>query len=89
MSNQLRRGRRIVRVIVAQEILGEMIREGYESRGRIRNIRGIPADASYIGARYCADRDAVALVYQHESFPLVLDGDAIPDFDVEIGEVEP
>lgn len=81
--------RRIVRVIVSVELLDCMFREGYVSRGQIRTFRGIPADAKYVGARHCMERDAVAFVYQHDSFEPVPDGEIVPTFDVTIGEASP
>lgn len=81
-----RLSRPVVRVVVAQELLDRMFRDGYVSTKGIRCIRGIPGDAQLAGMAEDRLRQAVCFFYEHPSFTPVPYGDEIPDFDVVIGD---
>ena len=82
-----RLSRPVVRVVINQQLLDCMLREGYVSRAGIKCIRGIPDDAQLVGMAHDMDRQAVCFFYSHESFTPIPLGDPIPSFDVTIEEV--
>lgn len=85
-DNPPRLARPVVRVVISQGILDQMLRDGYYSKPGIRCVRGIPADARLTGMTQDTMRCAVCFFYEHESFAPVPYGDPIPEFDVVIGE---
>lgn len=82
-----RLSRPVVRVVINQQLLDCMFREGYISRAGIKCIHGIPNNARLVGMAQDTERQAVCFFYEHASFTPVPYGDVIPSFDVQLAEI--
>lgn len=66
--------RHIMRLYLGQEMLRFLSYEG----ATFRCIRGIPADAHFLGAYEDHPRQGIAIYFEHPSFPLVAMGAEFP-----------
>ena len=80
--------RHVRRVWFTPELLLQMMREGYRTRGRIDCEQGIPQDARLLGVSYDPSCNGVFAFVEHESFSPVHPGVEAPLLDVVFREVE-
>ena len=73
--------RRFAAVRVSQELIAQMMIEGYCSGG-IQCLAGVPEGAIYRRAYMLNDRGDVYFVFYHDSFDSVAEGHSIPLIDV-------
>lgn len=71
--------RRLVRVVYTAELFRHLAHA--DRPGLYHRVdRGIPLGAKRVGAGYDFERDSFYLVFEHESFPEVPEGEAIPPY---------
>lgn len=78
-----RAGRRLARVRVADEILAELMTQGYEVE-RLKCVEGLPPGALLIGSYPDGAKQSTYLIFAHESFAPVLPGHEAPEIHVSI-----
>ena len=75
------RGRRLVAIQIPMEILGDFFKDTLEEC-IFWQIKGIPRDAKFLSMNLIPEYALVHLVYEHETFPFVMDGEIIPTMDI-------
>ena len=71
-----------MRVSVSYELLIEMITHGYKTTGIIETVSGIPREAIFCGSSFDAQSMTAYLVFSHDSFLPIQDGESVPELRV-------
>lgn len=76
------KGRRIVRVGLSFPALISIMEHGKKFND-FECIKGVPKDAAFYGSYFDAERQIAWLLFIHDSFEVVLEGEVIPELKIE------
>jgi len=80
--------RRLVIVKISQELFLQVVTTGWESRGKLRCVAGIPPNAVLVNTLITSEMADAGYVFYHPSFDPVPEGQHIPALGIVVEVVE-
>lgn len=74
--------RNVACVRISLTLLVEMMREGYSVERGLECVQGVPADANFVSSFFDHTRQCGVLVFQHNLFAEVQEGELLPVIEV-------
>lgn len=80
--------RRLVCVKISQPLFLQLVTTGWESRGRLRCVAGLPPDAVLVNTIITSEMGDAAYVFYHPTFDPVPDGQYMPTLGIVVQVIE-
>ena len=75
--------KRLANIYITPDLISNIVTGGWNNVGAyIECTHGIPKDATIVSSAKSEEKDAFCILYEHESFSEVLDGDEIPTIEI-------